>query len=61
MIKNNIGYILIFIGFGLFTRTLLVNLDFPLVTSLIIMSGLGLLVYGLMILIDLKKDEEEKN
>ena len=58
MIKNNIGYILIFIGFGLFTRTLLVNLDFPLVTSLIIMSGLGLLVYGLMILIDLKKDEE---
>ena len=58
MIKNNIGYILIFIGFGLFTRTLLVNLDFSLVTSLIIMSGLGLLVYGLMILIDLKKDEE---
>ena len=61
MIKNNIGYILIFIGYSLFTRTLLVNLDFPLVTSLIIMSGLGLLVYGLMILIDLKKDEEEKN
>ena len=58
MIKNNIGYILIFIGFGLFTRTLLVNLDFSLVTSLIIMSGLGLLVYGLIILIDLKKDEE---
>ena len=57
MIKNNIGYILIFIGFGLFTRTLLVNLDFPLVTSLIIISGLGLLVYGLIILIELNNKD----
>jgi len=57
MIKNNIGYILIFIGFGLFTRTLLVNLDFSLVTSLIIMSGLGLLVYGLIILIELNNKD----
>jgi len=57
MIKNNIGYILIFIGYSLFTRTLLVNLDFPLVTSLIIMSGLGLLVYGLMILIELNNKD----
>ena len=57
MIKNNIGYILIFIGFGLFIRTLLVNLDFPLVTSLIIMSGLGLLVYGLIILIELNNKD----
>ena len=57
MIKNNIGYILIFIGYCLFTRTLLVNLDFPLVTSLIIMSGLGLLVYGLIILIELNNKD----
>jgi len=57
MIKNNIGYILIFIGFSLFTRTLLVNLDFSLVTSLIIMSGLGLLVYGLLILIELNNKD----
>ena len=57
MIKNYIGYILIFIGFGLFTRTLLINLDFSLVTSLIIMSGLGLLVYGLMILIELNNKD----
>ena len=58
MIKNNkIGYILIVLGYCLFTRTLLINLDFSLVTSLIIMSGLGLLVYGLMILIELNNKD----
>ena len=55
--KYKIGYILIVLGYCLFTRTLLINLDFSLVTSLIIMSGLGLLVYGLIILIELNNKD----
>jgi predicted tellurium resistance membrane protein TerC len=57
MKKDIIGYILIFVGFGLFIRTLLINLNFSLQTDLLICGGLGLLVYGIIILIELNQNK----
>ena len=61
MKKDKLGRLLIVFGFMIYNTTLLNNLDWSLKTCLLISGGLGLLVYGLMILIDLKQDEEEKN
>jgi predicted tellurium resistance membrane protein TerC len=57
MKKDIIGYILIFVGFCLFIRTLLINLNFSLQNDLLISVGLGLLVYGIIILIELKQNK----
>ena len=59
MKKDIIGYILIFVGFGLFIRTLLINLNFSLQTDLLICGGLGLLVYGILILIELNQNKND--
>ena len=59
MKKDIIGYILIFVGFGLFIRTLLINLNFSLQTDLLICGGLGLLVYGIIILIELNQNKND--
>ena len=59
MKKDIIGHILIFIGFGLFIRTLLINLNFSLQTDLLICGGLGLLVYGILILIELNQNKND--
>ena len=55
MKKDIIGQILIFVGYCLFISTLLNNLNFSLQTDLLICGGLGLLVYGIIILIELNK------
>jgi predicted tellurium resistance membrane protein TerC len=57
MKKDIIGYILIFVGFCLFIRTLLINLNFSLQNDLLISVGLGLLVYGIIILIELNQNK----
>ena len=59
MKKDIIGYILIFVGFCLFIRTLLINLNFSLQTDLLICGGLGLLVYGILILIELNQNKND--
>ena len=59
MKKNIIGYILIFVGFCLFIRTLLINLNFSLQNDLLISVGLGLLVYGIIILIELNQNKND--
>ena len=59
MKKDIIGYILIFVGFGLFIRTLLINLNFSLQTDLLICGGLGLFMWGILILIELKQNKND--
>ena len=59
MKKDIIGKILIFVGFCLFNRTLLINLNFSLQTDLLICGGLGLLVYGIIILIELNQNKND--
>ena len=59
MKKDIIGYILIFIGFCLFLSTLLNNLNFCLLTDLSICGGLGLLGYGILILIELNQNKND--
>ena len=59
MTKDKIGKLLIVFGFYLFNTTLLNNLDFSLKTSLLISVGLGLLVYGILILIELKQNKND--
>ena len=59
MKKDIIGYILIFVGFGLFIRTLLINLNFSLQTDLLICGGLGLFFFGILILIELNQNKND--
>ena len=59
MKKDIVGRILIFFGFYLFLSTLLNNLNFSLQTDLLICGGLGLLVYGILILIELNQNKND--
>ena len=59
MKKDIIGGILIFVGCSLFLRTLLLNLNFSLQTDLLICGGLGLFMWGILILIELNQNKND--